>query len=57
MKGAVAEFFGNLPFSKEPSRAVTYADSVLLDSSSWTQEEKERIPYSRKFMTMGNSYR
>ena len=36
------EFFGNLPFSKEPSRAVTHADS-LLDSSSWTQEEKAMI--------------
>lgn len=32
------EFFGNLPFSKEPSRAVTHADS-----SSWTQEEKAMI--------------
>ena len=36
------EFFGNLPFSKAPSRAVTHADS-LLDSSSWTQEEKAMI--------------
>ena len=36
------EFFGNLPFSKEPSQAVTHADS-LLDSSSWTQEEKAMI--------------
>ena len=36
------QFFGNLPFSKEPSQAVTHADS-LLDSSSWTQEEKAMI--------------
>ena len=36
------EFFGNLPFSKEPSQAVTHADS-LLDSSSWTQEKKAMI--------------
>ncbi len=36
------EFFGNLPFSKEPSQAVTHADS-LLDSSSWIQEEKAMI--------------
>ena len=36
------ESFGNLPFSKEPSQAVTHADS-LLDSSSWTQEEKAMI--------------
>ena len=36
------EFFGNLPFSMEPSQAVTHADS-LLDSSSWTQEEKAMI--------------
>ena len=36
------EFFGNLPFSKAPSRAVTHADS-LLDSSRWTQEEKAMI--------------
>ena len=36
------EFFGNLPFSKEPSQVVTHADS-LLDSSSWTQEEKAMI--------------
>ena len=36
------EFFGNLPFSKVPSQAVTHADS-LLDSSSWTQEEKAMI--------------
>ncbi len=36
------EFFGNLPFSKEPSQAVTHADS-LLDSSSWTQEVKAMI--------------
>ena len=36
------EFFGNLPFSKEPSQAVTHTDS-LLDSSSWTQEEKAMI--------------
>ncbi len=35
---AVARVFWNLPFSKEPSQAVTHADS-LLDSSSWTQEE------------------
>ena len=36
------EFFGNLPFSMAPSQAVTHADS-LLDSSSWTQEEKAMI--------------
>ena len=36
------EFFGNLPFSKAPSQAVTHADS-LMDSSSWTQEEKAMI--------------
>lgn len=36
------EFFGNLPFSKEPSQAVTHADS-LLDSSSWTKKEKAMI--------------
>ena len=36
------EFFGNLPFSMAPSHAVTHADS-LLDSSSWTQEEKAMI--------------
>ena len=36
------EFFGNLPFSKEPSQVVTHAD-LLLDSSSWTQEEKAMI--------------
>ena len=36
------EFFGNLPFSMTPSQAVTHADS-LLDSSSWTQEEKAMI--------------
>ena len=36
------EFFGNLPFSKEPSQAVTHADS-LLDSSSWTQEDRKSV--------------
>lgn len=36
------EFFGNLPFTKSPSQAVTHADS-LLDSSSWTKEEKTMI--------------
>ena len=36
------EFFGNIPFSMAPSQAVTHADS-LLDSSSWTQEEKAMI--------------
>ena len=36
------EFFGNLPFSKEPSQAVTHADS-LLDSCSWTKKEKAMI--------------
>ena len=36
------EFFGNLPFTKAPSQAVAHADS-LLDSSSWTKEEKTRI--------------
>lgn len=35
------EFFGNLPFSKAPSQAVTC--NSLLDSSSWTQEEKAMI--------------
>ena len=36
------EFFGNLPFTKSPSQAVAHADS-LLDSSSWTKEEKTMI--------------
>ena len=36
------EFFGNLPFTKTPSQAVAHADS-LLDSSSWTKEEKTMI--------------
>ena len=36
------EFFGNLPFTKAPSQAVAHADS-LLDSSSWTKEEKTMI--------------
>ena len=36
------EFFGNLPFTKSPSPAVAHADS-LLDSSSWTKEEKTMI--------------
>ena len=36
------EFFGNLPFTKAPSQAVVHADS-LLDSSSWTKEEKTMI--------------
>ena len=49
------EFFGNLPFSKEPSQAVTHADS-LLDSSSWTQEKAmidERIRIQENYdMTM-----
>ena len=33
---------GNLPFTKAPSQAVAHADS-LLDSSSWTKEEKTMI--------------
>ena len=36
------EFFGNLPFTKAPSQAVAHADA-LLDSSSWTKEEKTMI--------------
>ena len=36
------EFFGNLPFTKAPNQAVAHADS-LLDSSSWTKEEKTMI--------------
>ena len=36
------EFFGNLPFTKAPSQAIAHADS-LLDSSSWTKEEKNMI--------------
>ena len=36
------EFFGNLAFTKAPSQAVAHADS-LLDSSSWTKEEKTMI--------------
>ena len=36
------EFFGNLPFTKAPSQAVAHADS-LLDSSSWTKEERTMI--------------
>ena len=36
------EFFGNIPFTKAPSQAVAHADS-LLDSSSWTKEEKTMI--------------
>ena len=38
----MAGVFGNLPFTKAPSQAVAHADS-LLDSSSWTKEEKTMI--------------
>ena len=55
------EFFGNLPFTKAPSQAVAHADS-LLDSSSWTKEEKtmidERIRIQENYdMTLEDGYR
>ncbi len=50
------EFFGNLPFSKEPSRECSRAAIHCFDSSSWTQEERrdyERIRIQENYdMTM-----